>query len=1212
MSATDVTRLLKGQRQHYVGGRVLQGRPLLECDDNEDRRARADDFTAAIREVAGLRGSPDDGFLPDLVPGQVVASKLVRFGALVQAYVLDYPLKPGSMQLAGWRFEQEAPASVVFQREFLQMGPAAAPLAQIGTQRQFSILRAWEQPVSAIEDSELFEPALHGADGALRSRRMRRVETRTVDAEDCALAFDEVLETLGHKDTVSYVPETGLLQSNARLQLTFGSEPPGDCPGCDPLLRGQYLGSADQAIRIMLASSGSYVWATDDSAPLYRAKLIFDGSGARVEMLSPPKDSFHEPKADRVVEFLPWSALLENGTPSGGKGFDQPLSNEKVAERVGVLGTVDTPYDPDDRSFHARLDTEALQAFGLATPKTLAKSPEAAAQKAVKTGNPPGQEVIALEWDPAHPNAAELNPGSDADGAEIGYVYLRFWHVKRPGQGVAIPLGAGLPLGATGVVPVFSGKGRRGDFWRASLRVAKRDTILPWAIMESGGLPPDGPIEAVMPLALVVWRSLFGQSHEVLSIEDCRPNLPAITNRGCCTHVVGHGAGARYASVQAAIDALPVSGGRICIREGDFSGDFHLSGRENVLIEGCGDRTVLLSGEDGGEALATLASDSGGRVTMRNLSLRAAGQIAVALQGESIALQDLRILSAPSEAAPAGNAICGIDVSKCDIRGCRITMAPGTSAHSAICLRAVGEVLVEGNQIAHEGEGRERAWGGIHLMGESHGAELRGNRIERALGHGVTLGSVEWRAPDGTDLGLAATGFGQILNDGTLFPTARLGPVTVDGQTYYPESDPAITDLMIADNEIEGCSGSGIGALALEVIHDEIASAAPLCMRRSTFPVSGTLRGNRLSGNAAGAGAPEADRVRGGITLSDVQSVTIEKNTISGFSRTPGSGPRDGIFVAFGAGLFLRRNKITLHPSTTDAAPDLSGGIILGPVVTASVVELMSVEAPIAEVRIEGNTVSCGNGPALVLHAGGACAVSGNALETAARTWGSGPIGATTVAILHPTRVAEAVDLPTGEPSPDRWLQPIGSQEFLSGRAQNIEATGGLVVCDNQISTRLRVKQVAGALIPVSIFSLGSVTFTDNQLSARMASGTMAAQAFVVGATVACTDNRVAETLEVGNVSLIAVAPFLALGTGNHLTHCPAIFGCQNHENDPFFAADDNLTWFRAQDERCESTAAEMHPDLSGICTALFGESTPEIPVNRGRHLSDLIRRRGP
>ncbi|MFL4470108.1 hypothetical protein ACERZ8_09595 [Tateyamaria armeniaca] len=499
MSSTDVTRLMKASKKAYVGTRVQQARRLLDSDVNEGRVARADDFTSALRDVVGLRGSRDDGFMPDLVVGQVVQSRLVRFGALVQAFVLDYDLKPGSMHLGGWYVEQPKATSVVFQREFLQIGPAAAPPAQIGTQNQLSVLRVWEQPVSATEDSELFEPAMHGADGALRLRRMRRVETRTVDADDCASAFDEVLETLGNGDTATYHADTGVLQSNARLQLTFGTEPPGDCPGCDPTLRGRYLGSEDQAIRVMLASTDTYVWATDEGAPIYRAKVILDGGGAHVEMLTPPKDSFHEPETDRVVELLPWSVLIENGQPGGGKGFDQPLSNEKVAERVGLLGSVDVPYNGLDRSFHVQLDAQAVQALGQAATKKSSQTPEEAAQKAVKTGTPPGQEVVALEWDASHPNAAELNPVETGDGGDVGYVYLRIWHRKRPGEGTALPVTAGLPLGRTGVVPVFTGTGRRGDYWRATLRTAQPDRIQPWDVMSVGGQPPDGPVEVLAP-----------------------------------------------------------------------------------------------------------------------------------------------------------------------------------------------------------------------------------------------------------------------------------------------------------------------------------------------------------------------------------------------------------------------------------------------------------------------------------------------------------------------------------------------------------------------------------------------------------------------------------------------------------------------------------------------------------------------------------------
>jgi len=1215
MSAPNITRLLRARQQGYVGGHAQQGRALLECDANEAAQARADDFTTAIRDVAGVRGSANDGFMPDLVSGQTVMPKLVKFGAVLQAYVLDYPLKSGSMLLAGMRTEQAAPESAVFQREFLQIGPAAAPLAQIGTQRQLSILRAWEQPVSAIEDAELLEPALHGADGALRLRRMHRVETRTVEADTCDEAFDEVLTTLGVGDTTSYDPASGELRSNARMQLTFGSEPPGDCPGCDPLLRGRYLGQEDHAIRIMLASQDSYVWALDNAAPLYRAKLIFDGNGARVKMLTPPKDSYTEPELNRVVEILPWSALLKNGTPSGGKGFDQPLSNENVAARAGALGTVDTPYVAADRSFHVQLDAATLQSLGLAEPKKGGKDPDKQATVTLKTGALPEGDVFALEWDSAHPQSGELNP-SDT-GEQTGYVYLRFWHLKRPDEAAAVPLNAGLPLGRTGVVPVFNGKGRRGDVWQASLRVADPDTIWPWDIMQTGGQPPDGPHEALAPLALVEWASLFGGLHEVISVQDCRSNLPAITNRGCCTHVVGHGTSTRYQSVQDAIDALPASGGRICIRDGTFDGAFRLAGRENVIIEGCGPRTILTDDGSLTEALAGLESTSTGRILLRNLTLRTAGQIAARLSGPNITLEQLIVETGPGEQLTTQSAVRGLDVNACTIRNCTFNVATGTSPHAALYLRSTGDVLVENNRIDHAGAGAERSWGGIHLLGNGTGIDIRSNQINNALGHGITLGSVSWRAIDGSDLGHVGAGFGQALEDGSPTPTGRLSPTSFGGQLFYPEPDLPLTDLLIADNEIAGCTGSGIGAVALDVVHDEVARAAPLCMRRTRFSIEGQIRGNQLSGNGAGSGSGAVDRTRGGVVLSDAQNLKITQNEIQGSARAGQSGPRTGIFVGFGTDLSITGNRISLETTDPDPAPDISGGIVLGLDQSSPVLERILTEAPLTEIRVEDNKILCQHAPALAIHAGGACAVSGNALETLSGVMNGDLFGTLTLGIVHPTRVAEAVDLPTGEPDPERWQQPEGSAAFLAGRAQAIAATGGLVVCDNQISTRTAEGAARRQFLPVAIYSLGSVSLTDNQLSAIVPDGTLAAHALVIGATTLVSDNQIAEPVEAGTTSLIVEAPLLTLGTGNQLTHCPVIFGGTNNGNDLYFAAEDNLTWLRLQAQRCEQLATEFHPELAALLAAVFGTGPSPTPnlsraARRDSDFRSIFRRRNP
>jgi len=1188
MSAPDISRLLPARKQGYVSGHVQQGRGLLECDDNETSAARADDFATTIREVAGVRGSVDDGFLPDLVVGKTVTSQLVKFGAVVQAYVLDYPLRAGSMMLAGKRAEKATAGSAVFQRDFLQIGPAAAPLAQIGTQRQYSILRAWDQLVSATEDTECLEPALHGADGAMHLRRMHRVETRTVEAQTCAEAFDEVLETLGNGTSLTYDPGTGQLNSNARLQLTFGTEPPGECPGCDPVLRGRYLGREDHAIRIMLASPETYVWAIDDSAPLYRAKLIFDGTGARINMLTLPKDTFHQPELDRVVEILPWSALLENGQPSGGKGFDQPLSNEKVAMRVGAFGTVDAPYDTTDHSFHARLDAATLQALGLAEPsKRKGPSSEEQANKALKTGIVPDGDIFALEWDPAHPQAAELNPAEEGD--QTGFVFVRFWHPKRPNEAAAIPLNAGLPLGSTGVVPVFDGTGRRGDFWQASLRVADPDTIWPWAIMEPGGQPPDGPVEAIAPLALVEWQSLFGSLHTVTRIDDCRTNLPAITNRGCCTHVVGDGAGSRFATVHAAIDALPAAGGRICIRDGEFDGAFTLAGRDRVIIEGCGARTVLTDEGSGAAALAVLNGVAGGSLTLRNLTLRAQGQIGVEVHGENVTLSDLRIEVTQAEQAPTQNAIRALDVPGCTIRRCQVRMGASATPHAALYLRCAGDLLVEDCRIAHDGEGPDRAWGGIHLLGNSLDAEIRGNRIIGALGHGITLGSVQWRAPDGSDLGHVGAGFGQTLEDGTPAPTGQLGPVPVDQLLYYPEPDLPLTDLLVADNDINACTGSGIGVPALDITHDDVASAAPLCMRRTTFPINGAVRGNRLSNNGAGTGVE--NHTRGGIVLSEVRSLKIANNKIDGPARAPGTGPRSGIFAGFGSDFWVTANHITLTGTTPDTVPDLSGGIVLGRDQTNPLLERLINEAPLTNIRIEDNIVRAANAPALAAYIGGACAIAGNALETLIQAQSVEGIAPPTVSILHPSRVAEAVDLPTAEPDPDRWQQPQGSAAFLQGRAQTIAAAGGLVVADNQISTRLAGGAARQPYIPVAVYSLGSVTFEGNQLSAHVPANRLAAHAFVIGATVLAAGNRIAEVSEAGRATLIAAAPLLTLGIDNQLTHCPVIFGGQNDGSDLYFAAEDNLTWLRLQTERCEEIAAELRPDLAEAMDVIYGSA---------------------
>lgn len=121
-----------------------------------------------------------------------------------------------------------------------------------------------------------------------------------------------------------------------------------------------------------------------------------------------------------------------------------------------------------------------------------------------------------------------------------------------------------------------------GDWWGARLRTAADPSVE--ARTEAR---PDGTVHAFAPLALVD----LGQ-HTVL--EDCRPTFRPLVDhdhgRGTCTVVAGPGD-----DLQAAVDALPASGGELCLAAGVYLLDrpVEVRGRRRVLVTGAGPATIL-------------------------------------------------------------------------------------------------------------------------------------------------------------------------------------------------------------------------------------------------------------------------------------------------------------------------------------------------------------------------------------------------------------------------------------------------------------------------------------------------------------------------------------------------------------------------------------------------------------------------------------------
>lgn len=1212
MATSDVSRYLDPASSHYVGSRLQQSRAIIDPDINEGQQASDADVRASRADIASASASPDGGFLPALQVGSEVYAKEVTFGRVISARVLDYEIQAGSMHIGGQRYSLVSAESVLFQKSYLQMGSLTAPRAVVGVQRQLSYLRATEQSVSATEDSELMEAALHGADTSQRLRKTARMEVRNVSAENCHDAFSEILEEMGNLEEFTYDSASAELRSNARLQMRFTGDPAGDCAACDPALRGRYLGSEDHAIRLMLASSTSFVWSYDNASPLYRVKLVFDGTGATVTMLTPPKDLHHEPGINRVIEFLPWSVLLENGeSPPSSGGF----TNQFLATKVGFFAEIDSAYNRSSREFHATIDPSSLEALTLVPEAGGAKKGPAAKPKAEAkaAANEAGVDVIALEWDSQHPHAAELNP-SDVDAEElIGFVYMRVWHTKQTDESLTIPFNSEKPLERTGLVPVFTGVGRPGDYWVATVRSSRRDSILPSGIMQAGGIPPVGPVEKLVPIALVQWRSITGDLHTVTAIEDCRPTLPAITQRDCCRYSVGMAEhAADFTSIQEAIDSLPRSGGEVCVHPGVYREQLALAGRKQITLTGCGSDCVLASPDaPSAKALLDIVSDDNTTgMVIRNMAISADGQVAISCRGPRITLSNLNLSTGPSATATSRSAVEAISVSRFFMKSCSVVLDRSYSDFAGIFIHALNGAVLDGNSIAAAtNDAIALAWGGIQIAGGSKKVSIRNNDIADARGHGISIGSVGFRAVNGDRLAIVGAGLGQSA-EGTPFAlNGIIAPVEVGNvdntfTRYYPEPGPAIEDLLIADNRIQNCRGSAIAALAPSVEHDDVARSAPLCYRRTRFTTNEiVIRHNKLLDNAVGISGTRSEyRTRGGIVLSEVAGATVMNNVIESNGIEADAGPVCGIHIPVGSDIVVAGNSLSdngFDGNTTLDSQFLGGGIVLAETVSGFDMDIFRNAPTITDVRLYDNSVQSRDSAALVIVCGGNCSINANRFESAYRSIASDNGDAGTVRVMHAGRCAESVDLPLNEPDDNRWNQPQGSRDFLTGPAQNHVGVGGMSFSNNQIRSHRAVSGNSLLPIPVFIASSDSLIMTGNQLSATAPRNSHMAHCWVTATTCVVAHNRIAEGIETMGISLVAVSSLLGTVENNLLTHCPVVFGCDNDNDNRFFISEDNLHWFRLQSLRCEQLKERLVPFLRVFCAALLGgESTGDFSAD--------------
>lgn len=311
------------------------------------------------------------------------------------------------------------------------------------------------------------------------------------------------------------------------------------------------------------------------------------------------------------------------------------VPSPSVAFRPGDLAEVSTLARRADRRNHGALHTVAgvtPQAGGDLVTLTTA-SPV--------TGNPPG--TCLRRWDGQAVGAAG-GVTATLGGADVGIAFT-----ARPGTYLA------------------------GDWWGVRVRGSASD-----AVETRTAAPPDGVVHASAALAVVDLATMT-------VLTDCRRTFPHLIDirGGTCTVVAFPGD-----DLQAALDALPDDGGKLCLAAGTYPvrTPLTISGKRRIVIDGVGPATVLVA--DRSEA------------------------VLVAKECDDIEVTHLRVESAvPKEPSPPGEthllgALTFLGGSRVRVRDCQVRCPDGDGrAQSGIYVAAVegaaepGWVEVRGNRL---------------------------------------------------------------------------------------------------------------------------------------------------------------------------------------------------------------------------------------------------------------------------------------------------------------------------------------------------------------------------------------------------------------------------------------------------------------------------------------------------------------------------------
>jgi hypothetical protein len=673
---------------------------------------------------------------------------------------------------------------------------------------------------------------------------------------------------------------------------------------------------------------------------------------------------------------------------------------------------------------------------------------------------------------------------------------------------------------------------------------------------------------------------------------------------------------------------------RSLIVEPNGRGAIDLSSADRVTIEG-----VTISGVASGafSPVAPLIKMEGcDVVSVRDSVLSAFGQIGVQVLGGQTRDVELSGLSIVCGRHVAFSGAISQSRSAVDIDGAErvrlekswVTMDESVSDHAGVVaggltLRIVGNHI---ETLSHCFDSppppsleqcadlRVQAWGGLQIRGASTDVEVRENQILGGVGHGITLGSVIWRA--GSVTSREGAGRGQITtrSDGHLAATGDIRATFGSRRLRFrAEDEGALVNVVIVENRIEQMAGNGISVLSVlgmpggdplvdvtglriesNTILDNVRKPAETnALRSDLFPFSDSLASTTVS-------IPLLPL--GGIVLGTVVQGDVRGNVIVGNGSSPVL-PTNGIFILNGDSIRITDNRISGNggrgfldsPTSPTPAPlpGVRAGIAVMLAGTGSRATLSDIdqqlENPAAQepdddgssIRIAGNTVRHPEGRALFLVAAGPVAIVGNFFSSdgnhGSDTLNDSLAVGDVVYVQDIGAPWEIDDIHSVNFSP--FETPSLAKEYLttSPSFRTFIGTGGSILfAHNQVTLDwevLRVPKVGVeppiSFFPVALLTLDHLKILDNQFALRLRGPGINASpphtnppvagftepvlsnVFGLGATLVATGNRVSESVRDSILSLLTLSELMSSVTFNQSTHEIMTFNRSTIESPP-------------------------------------------------------------